>query len=116
MKDLDLWVFVSVFQEMLGAWLWVLLGIAVTGLAALAAVLLRDRGIASGRLVRSELLGIAGGVAALAIMWLATDSGPSDVGGPIDWVLIGGIWTIGAIGSAILAYAGMSLAAGAPRR
>jgi hypothetical protein len=26
MKELDLWVFVAVFEEMLGPWLWVLVG------------------------------------------------------------------------------------------
>jgi hypothetical protein len=40
-------------------------------------------------------------------MWFVTDSGLSDIGGPIDWVLVAVIWTVGAIGSAILAYAAM---------
>ncbi len=109
MKDLDLWVFVSVFQEMLGPFLWVLVGIGALGTAAFLAVLVRDRGLSSRRLVRAELAGILGGVLALVIMWLVTHSGIGDVGGPIDWVLIAVIWTAGALGTAVLAYVALSL-------
>jgi hypothetical protein len=107
MKDLDISVFIAVFQEMLGPLLWVLVGLAVIGVLAFLVVLIRDRGLSSRRLVGAELLGILGGVVALFIMWFVTDSGLSDIGGPIDWVLVAVIWTVGAIGSAILAYAAM---------
>lgn len=109
MKDLDLWVFVSVFQEMLGPILWVLVGLAVAGIAVFLGIVLRDRGLSSRRLVWAELIGIVGGAAALLIMWVVTHSGIGDAGGPIDWVLIAAIWTMGAIGSAVLAYIALSL-------
>lgn len=109
MKDLDLWVFVSVFQEMLGPFLWVLVALAVLGTAAFLALLIRDRGLSSRRLVRAELAGILGGVLALLVMWLVTHSGIGDVGGPVDWVLIAVIWTAGAVGTAVLAYVALSL-------
>jgi len=109
MKDLDLWVFISVFQEMLGPFLWLLIGLAVSGLTLFLAIVLRERGLSSRRLVWAELVGIAGGVIALLIMWVVTHSGIGDAGGPIDWVLIAAIWTVGAIGTAILAYVALSL-------
>ncbi|WP_296573709.1 DUF5368 domain-containing protein [Phreatobacter sp.] len=109
MKDLDLWVFISVFQEMLGPFLWLLIGLAVSGLTLFLAIVLRERGLSSRRLVWAELVGIVGGVIALLIMWLVTHSGIGDAGGPIDWVLIAAIWTVGAIGTAILAYVALSL-------
>lgn len=112
MKDLDLWVFVSVFQEMLGPFLWVLIGLAVVGVALFLALVLRDRGLSSRRLVWAELVGIVGGVVALLIMWVVTHSGIGDAGGPIDWVLIAVIWTAGAIGTAVLAYVALSLFGG----
>lgn len=109
MKDLDPMIFVAVFQEMLGPSLWLLVILAVAGLAGLLFVLARDRGVASNLLVVAELIGLAGGFAALALMWLMTQSAPADIGGPIDWVLVAIIWTVGAIGTAILAYVAMSL-------
>ncbi|MFN3852785.1 MAG: DUF5368 domain-containing protein [Phreatobacter sp.] len=109
MKDLDPMIFVAVFQEMLGPLLWLLVGLAIAGLVGLLVVLVRDRGVSSGRLVLAELIGLAGGFAALALMWLMTQSAPADIGGPIDWVLVAAIWTVGAIGTAVLAYVAMSL-------
>lgn len=108
MKDLDISVFVAVFQEMLGLALWLLVAIAAVGVLAFLFLLVRDRGLSSRRLIRSELVGVVGGIVALLIMWFVTDSSLFDVGGPIDWVLVAVIWTVGAIGSAILAYVAMS--------
>lgn len=108
MKDLDISVFIAVFQEMLGPALWLLVAIAVLGVLAFLFLLVRDRGLFSRRLIGAEVLGVFGGVLALIIMWLVTDSSLFDVGGPIDWVLVAVIWTVGAIGSAILAYVALS--------
>jgi Trk-type K+ transport system membrane component len=68
MKEMDLMVLLAVFQEMLGAWLWILIGLAVAGTAALVLLLLRERTVVSRRLVQSELLGLLGGVVALVVM------------------------------------------------
>ncbi|MGE4527152.1 MAG: DUF5368 domain-containing protein [Rhodospirillaceae bacterium] len=105
MKDLDPMMFVAVFQEMLGPVLWVLIALAVAGLAMLVLTLVRERGIDSRRLVRSELAGLAGGAAALVLMAWATHSGFTDAGGPVDWLLIGVIFGAGAAGTTVLAYA-----------
>lgn len=105
MKDLDPVVFLAVFQEMLGPVLWLLVAVAVIGLAGFAYVFVREGGIDSRRLVRSELFGLLGGFGALVIAAHYTHSGFSDAGGPVDWLLVGLIWGIGLAGVTILAYA-----------
>ena len=53
MKELDPLVFLSVFQEMLGFWLWIMLAAAAVGLVAFVALLVRERSLVSRRLVLS---------------------------------------------------------------
>jgi hypothetical protein len=107
MKELDPLVFLAVFQEMLGLWLWVLIALAVAGVAAFAALLLRERRLVSRRLVQSELLGLLGGGVALVIMAKVSSSGFTDAGGPADWFLIAGVYGAGLVGTTLLAYAVM---------
>lgn len=109
MKDLDIFVMFAVFQEMLGPVLWLLLALAIGGIAAFASVVLREGSLDSRRLVRSELVGLLGGIGALVLMAKVTVSGFTDAGGPVDWLLIGLIWGIGLAGTTILAYAAQGL-------
>lgn len=105
MKDLDLATLIAVFQELLGWTLWPL--ILGAGLATLAFlfVLIRDRGVVPRRLVWAELLGLAGGVVAVLVMQRVTHSGFEDLGGPIDWLVVLGIFAAGAVGTAVFVYA-----------
>jgi hypothetical protein len=109
MKDLDLFVFVAVFQEMLGPFLWIGLGAGALLLIAFAGVLLRERGVGAARLVWSELVGLVGGVVAILVMQAVTHSGFADIGGPIDWVLVAAIWIAGFIIATMAAYVGFAL-------
>lgn len=110
MKDLDPLVFVAVFQEMLGILFWPLVAFVVLGAVALLAVLIRDHGLESRRLVRAEALGILGGFAAIALMLWVTASNPRDLlGGPIDWLVTLAIWIAGAFGTTIFLYVMQSL-------
>lgn len=111
MKELDPMVFLAVFREMLGWWLWAILAVAVFGLALFAWTLVRERGLSSRCLVRAELLGILGGFAAIFFMWWITSSSLFDVGGPIDVILVLAIWTAGFAGLTILSYGLMRLRA-----
>ncbi|MFT7400603.1 MAG: hypothetical protein ACI83N_000187 [Hydrogenophaga sp.] len=61
MKELDPWVFVSVFQEMLGFWLWAMLLGALAVVLAFVVLVVWGKTIVSRRLVRAELLGLLGG-------------------------------------------------------
>ncbi|ABC23106.1 DUF5368 domain-containing protein [Rhodospirillum rubrum] len=109
MEKFDPIVFFQVFQEMLGPVLWILLALALLGLGGALFVFLKEGKINSRRLVRSELIGLAGGVLALVLAARVTVSGFSDAGGPVDWLLVGLIWGIGLAGSTILAYATLGL-------
>lgn len=104
MKEFDPMVFVAVFQEMLGPWLWILLGLAVLGTAALVALLVRERTLVSRRLVQSQLVGLLGGVLALFIMAKVSSSGFTDAGGPADWFLIAAVYGAGWVSSTIIVY------------
>lgn len=109
MKDLDLWVFISVFQEMLGPMLWVLIALGVAVLVATVRVLIRDRGVSSRRFLRAEIVGVVGGIGAVLFMQAITHSRFADAGGPIDVILIAAIWLAGAIGTTLIAYLAQSL-------
>jgi hypothetical protein len=109
MKDLDLATLIAVFQEMLGWTFWAILAACVLATLAFGYVLLRDRGVVAARLVRAEVLGVLGGFAAVAAMFVVTNSTPSDMGGPIDWLLALGIFVGGLFGGTIAAYALMGL-------
>lgn len=114
MSSLDPIVFFYVFQEMLGPVLWVLVALAFGGILGFLVVVAREGSIDSRRLVRSELAGLAGGVAALVLMAKVTLSGFTDAGGPVDWLLVGLIWGIGLAGTTILVYAILGLMAKRP--
>ena len=110
MKDLDPLVFYYVFVEMMGPWLlWSLVLAAIFGLWAFLNVVIRERGISSKRLVRSEIAGLFGGAGALVLMAHVTMSGFTDAGGPVDWLLVGLIWGAGLAGTTILSYALLGL-------
>lgn len=104
MKELDPLVFVAVFQEMLGAWLWVMLATAVVGVAGFLALLLRERRLVSRRLVLAEVLGLFGGGLALVIMARVSSSGFTDAGGPADWFLIALVYGVGLVATVVLVY------------
>lgn len=107
MKDMDPLVFLAVFQEMLGPWLWVMLAVAALTLGAFALLLRRERRLVSRRLVLAEGLGLLGGGLALVIMAKVSSSGFTDAGGPADWFLIALVYGAGLVATTVLAYAVM---------
>jgi len=115
MQDLDVFVFVSVFQEMLGAYLWIGLGAATLVVLLFIGLLVREGGVSAARLARSELVGLVGGVLGILVMQAVTHSGFADIGGPIDWVLVALIWLAGAVIGTLAAYVGLGLIAGRRR-
>lgn len=104
MKELDPLVLFSVFYEMLGPWLWFWVIAISTVTAGFVALLLRERGIVARRLVRTQALGLLGGIAALVLMVEVSSSGYTDAGGPADWILIALVFVAGMVGSTILFY------------
>jgi membrane associated rhomboid family serine protease len=117
MQELDILVFVSVFVEMLGPLLFWLLVLAIAVVTAgFVWVLIRDRGLEARRLVRAQVVGALGGVAAVLFMQWITNSGFRDIGGPVDLLLVALIFVLGAIGAAIFAYTVQAVIGGEPER
>lgn len=104
MKELDPFILLAVFQEMLGPWLWILLAVVILGLLAFAVLLVREKGLDSRRWVRSTGLGVIGGALALVLMAKVSSSGFTDAAGPVDWLLIALVFGAGLVGSTILVY------------
>jgi len=107
MKELDPLVFLSVFQEMLGFWLWFLLLAGALCAVAFLALVVRERQLVSRRLIHAELLGLVGGAVALGFMAKVSSSGFTDAGGPADWFLIALVYGAGLIATIVLAYTAM---------
>lgn len=105
MQDLDLMIFLIVFQEMLGPLLWILVLLAVAGITAFVTLVIKDKGISAQRLVLAQVAGLIGGAVALVLMAEASSSGFTDAGGPVDWFLIALVFGAGLIGTTILIYA-----------
>jgi hypothetical protein len=106
MKELDPWVFVSVFQEMLGFWLWAMLLGALAVVLAFVVLVVWEKTIVSRRLVHAELLGLLGGGPTLVIMAQVSSSGFTDAGGPADWFLIVLVYGVGLVATIVLTYSG----------
>ncbi len=105
MKELRIETLLAVFEEMFGAGLfWAMAAVAATAALAMIAVMIRDRGLLARRLVRAELMAPLGGAAAVAFVLWMTSSRPGDVGGPIDWVAMLGVFFAGAAGTVVLVY------------
>jgi hypothetical protein len=99
-------VFVSVFQEMLGFWLWAMLLGALAVVLAFVFLVVWEKTIVSRRLVHAELLGLLGGGPTLVIMAQVSSSGFTDAGGPADWFLIVLVYGVGLVATIVLTYSG----------
>lgn len=104
MKELDPFVFLIVFIEMLGPFLWVLLTAIVLVIIAFVALLIREKRVYAGRIVGSQLLGLVGGGASLIVMAKVSSSGYTDAAGPIDWLLILAVFIAGMLATALTLY------------
>ncbi|WBQ09420.1 DUF5368 domain-containing protein [Hyphomonadaceae bacterium ML37] len=109
MQELDPAVLLAVLLEMMGAWFWLLLLLALAGLGGFGWVVWRERTVSSGRLVRAQAFALLAGAGALVLMAHVTRSGFTDAGGPVDWLLIGVIFAAGWAGGTILLYAAIGL-------
>ncbi|ARE41392.1 hypothetical protein RGUI_3251 [Rhodovulum sp. P5] len=105
MKELTLETLIAVFQEMFGTalfWSMVLVALLIT--FAFIFVLIRDRSIVGRYLARAELTAPIGALAAILFVQYMTNSGFSDIGGPIDLIVLTLTGVAGAGGLIFLAY------------
>ncbi len=113
MEEFSLMTLLAVFEEMFGRglfWAMVLVAVAIT--LAYIFVLIRDRELSMRKFLLAQLSMPFGGAAAVWFVMVMTNSGFRDIGGPIDWIVLLGVFVAGAIGFAILVYVVQSLMRG----
>jgi hypothetical protein len=112
MKELTLETLIAVFEEMFGAGLFWAMATAALAVSVLFIWLVfKERTVSGGRLVRAELWAPIGAIAAILFVQWVTNSGFSDIGGPIDVVVLIAIAAAGGIGLTMLVYVALGLAA-----
>ncbi|TCP62790.1 hypothetical protein EV663_10150 [Rhodovulum bhavnagarense] len=105
MKELTLETLIAVFQEIFGAALfWTMVVVALMITLAFIFVLIRDRSVEARYLARAELSAPIGAIAAILFVQYMTNSGFSDLGGPIDIIVLMLTGIAGAGGLTFLAY------------
>ncbi|MCC5965715.1 MAG: DUF5368 domain-containing protein [Natronohydrobacter sp.] len=113
MEEFSLMTLLAVFEEMFGRGLfWTMVAVAVAITSAYAFVLIRDRSMSMRKFLLAQLSMPFGGAAAVWFVMMMTNSGFRDIGGPIDWIVLLGVFVAGAIGFAILVYVVQSLMRG----
>jgi hypothetical protein len=110
MKDLTVSTLLAVFEEIFGATVfWALVASAVLITLAYLYVLVRDRSVSMRKFVLAQVAMPFGAIAAVWFVQTVTSSDFSDIGGPIDVIVIVGVALAVAIGLAILVYTVQSL-------
>ncbi|MBR9842732.1 MAG: DUF5368 domain-containing protein [Rhodobacteraceae bacterium] len=110
MKELTFGTLIAVFEEIFGRGLfWIMVAAAVIVTLAYFYVLIRDRSVSWRKFLWAQLSMPFGAVAAVLFVQFMTHSAFSDIGGPIDVIVLLGVAVAGAIGAAILVYTAESL-------
>jgi hypothetical protein len=110
MKELTFGTLIAVFEEMFGRGLfWVMVVLAVAVTAAYVYVLARDRALSMRKFFLAQLSMPIGAIVAVLFVQIITSSKTSDIGGPIDVIVLLGVAALGAVGAAILVYTAQSL-------
>ncbi|MCL2020540.1 MAG: DUF5368 domain-containing protein [Betaproteobacteria bacterium] len=104
MKDMELSAFFFLFQEMLGGWFWPLFLFAVIVSVAFVVQSFRNRNWMWQASARVKAIGVSGGVLFVILITLASSSGFTDAGGPIDFWLITVLFGFGYITTTTVAY------------
>jgi hypothetical protein len=113
MKELTFGTLIAVFEEMFGFWLfWAMVVVAMLITVAYLYVLIRDHHMSMRKFLLAQLAMPFAGVAAVWFVLWVTKSSLLDMGGPIDAIMLLGIFAMGAVGGAILVYTVQSLIRG----
>ncbi|MCB1397094.1 MAG: DUF5368 domain-containing protein [Rhodobacteraceae bacterium] len=116
MEQLTFGTLIAVWEEMFGRGLfWAMVVVAVVITVLYVYVLIRDRAMSMRKFLLAQLSMPVGAVAAVAFVLTITNSSLSDMGGPIDLLVLLGIAVAGAVGFAILVYVAQSLVRGPQR-
>jgi tellurite resistance protein TehA-like permease len=110
MKDMTFGTILAVFEEIFGIGLfWTMVAVAALVTAGYIYVLIRDHSISWRKFLLAQLSMPVGAILAIWFVLVITSSKLSDLGGPVDIIVVLGIAAAGAIGTAILVYTIQSL-------
>ena len=113
MKELTFETLLAVFEEIFGRGLfWAMVIVAAVITLAYLYVLTRDRAVSWRKFLWAQLSMPFGAVAAVWFVLIMTKSSLSDMGGPIDLIVLLMVAIAGAIGLAILVYTVEAILAG----
>ncbi|NBB98952.1 MAG: hypothetical protein GVY34_12460 [Alphaproteobacteria bacterium] len=113
MEEMTLGTILAVFEEIFGKGLfWAMVAVAAVITVGYIYVLIRDREMSMRKFLLAQLSMPIGGIAAVWFVLWVTRSGLQHMGGPIDALLLLGIFAAGAVGFAILVYVAQSLVRG----
>lgn len=105
MQDLTFETLLAVFEEIFGRGLfWTMVAAAVLVTLGYVFVLVRDRSVSWKKFLFAQLSMPVGAILAVWFVMFMTESHVSDIGGPVDVIVVLGIAAMGAIGMAILIY------------
>lgn len=105
MEELTLSTMIAVFEEMFGkAVFWSLVAVTVLGALLFLFVVVRDGSILARRFARAELAAPVGGALAVSFVLFMTNSGLADIGGPIDVMVLIGVFLAGGAGVTVIGY------------
>ncbi|MFC6689596.1 DUF5368 domain-containing protein [Jhaorihella thermophila] len=105
MKDLTFETLIAVFEEIFGRGLfWTMVAAAALVTLAFLYVLIRDWAVSWKKFLIAQLSMPVGAVLAVWFVMVMTKSKLSDLGGPVDLIVLLGIASVGAVGMAILVY------------
>lgn len=110
MQELTIGTLIAVFEEMFGTWLWWLMVlVAVFAVLLFFYIMFRDKRFKPRHYLWAQLASPFGAIAAVLFVMWKTNSSFSDIGGPIDVIVLLAIAAVGAVGTVILAYEAQSL-------
>ena len=116
MKEITIGTVLAVFEEIFGRGLfWVMVGAALLVTVAYIYVLIRDHHISWRKFLLAQVSMPIGALAAIWFVLVMTSSEMSNLGGPVDVIVLLGIAVAGAIGMAILVYTAQSFVRGKHR-
>jgi 4-amino-4-deoxy-L-arabinose transferase-like glycosyltransferase len=105
MQELTLGTLFAVFEEMFGAPLfWAMVLVAALITVGYVYVLVRDRSVSWRKFLLAQLSMPVGAVLGVGFVLIMTNSGLSDIGGPIDVIVLLAVAAVGAFGMAVLVY------------
>jgi len=105
MEELTFETMIAVFEEMFGGVLfWAMVATAVVITLGWIFVLIRDRSLGMRQFLVAQLFMPVGAVLAVWFVMVMTSSQLSDIGGPVDMIILLAIALTGAVGAAILVY------------